>query len=179
MYACQFINVLIFKNQIFSRLPYALWVYQMKYNIILAHNFLNKNVLLWGWNKTTSSFWHLCIKRVLKRLMIAGSRSNFFDVHCFFFPTRIHHLSLPEWVAHTFMYINYGAFITSLPTYLDKNMVGFFSLCAISILVAFPPLNKFQTKQIPKACFFFFFFMYFSFLFSVILCLGDVLLGSY
>lgn len=52
-----------------------------------------------------------------------------------------------------------------------------FSLCAISILVAFLLLNTFQTKQIPKA--FFFFFMYVSFLFSVTLCLRDALLGSY
>lgn len=65
------------------------------------------------------------------------------------------HLSLPEQVAHTFMYVNYGAFITSLPTYLDKSMVRFFFffLYAISILVAFLLPNKFQTKHIPKACF--------------------------
>lgn len=70
-----------------------------------------------------------------------------------FFLTRILHLSLPEQVAHTFMYINYDAFITSLPTYLDKSMVELFSLCAISILVAFLLPNKFQTKYILKACF--------------------------
>ena len=86
MYGCLLINVLIFKNEIFSRLPYTLWMYQMKYNVILAHNFINKNILLWGWNKMTSSIWHLYIKRVMKRLMVVGSSSNFFDVHYFFFP---------------------------------------------------------------------------------------------
>ena len=177
MYGCRFINVLIFKNEILSRLPYALWVYQMRYNVILTHNFLNKNVLLWGWNKMTSSIWHLCIKRVLKRLMIVGSQSNFFDVHCFFFPTRIHHLSLPEWVTHTFTYINYGAFITSLPTYLDKNMVGFFPCVQFPFWWHFRLIINSRQSKYPKPVFLF--FMYFSFLFSVILCLGDVLLGSY
>lgn len=73
-----------------------------------------------------SWIWHLCSKKVVKRFMVVGSWSNFFDAHYFFFFTRILHLSLPEQVAHTFMYINYGAFITSLPTYLDKSMMEFF-----------------------------------------------------
>lgn len=70
-------------------------------------------------------------------------------------PTGMLYLSLPERFAHTLMYINYGAFITSLPSYLDKSMVRyfFFSLCAIFILVAFLLPNIFQTKHIPKACF--------------------------
>lgn len=54
---------LIFKNEIFSRLPYTLWMYVKwsTYNVIFSHNFINKNVLLWGWNKTTSCIWQLYI----------------------------------------------------------------------------------------------------------------------
>lgn len=51
----------------------------------------------------------------MKRLMVVGHWSNFFDVH-YFFPTKILHLPVPGRVTHTFIYINYGAFITSFPT---------------------------------------------------------------
>lgn len=93
-------------------------------------------------------------------------------------PTGILHLSLPEWVAHTFMYINYCAFITSLSTYLDKSMVGFFSYVQFPFWWHFCFLiNSRQSIYLKHV--FFFKKMYFSFLCSATLCLGVVLLESY
>lgn len=133
----------------------------MEYNVIFSHNFINKTVLLWGWNKMTGCIWHLYIKEVMKRLMVVGSWSDFFDVHYSppHPPTGILHLSLPEWVAHTFMYINDGAFITSLSTYLDKSMVGFFSCVQFPFWWHFCFLiNSRQSIYLkPVFCFFFFF----------------------
>lgn len=74
-----------------------------------------------------------------------------------FFPTKIHHLSLPEWVAHTFTYINYGAFITSLPTYLDKNMVGFFPCVQFPFWWHFRLLINSRQSKYPKPVFLFFY----------------------
>lgn len=139
----------------------------MKYNTIFSHNFIKKRIHCFK----DRIKWHLYIKRSNKEINGCWQLIKF--LWCpLFFPTGILHLSLPERGAHTFMYINYGAFITSLPTYLDKSMVGFFFLCAISILVAFLFPNIFQKVYTQSL-----FFMYFSFLCLATLCL-DVLLGS-